>query len=261
MSRRHRPGRPGTRPGSGALPRRAPGRPRPGRVAWRAAGRVRRMIVARRFERGKAPTIRTGKATTRGPASSASRQPDECDSQPAITGSMPHSSGGDGAMPHSSGSDGAMPHSSGSDGAMPHSSGSDGAMPHSSAGNGWAGEADVSGGASEVAGAVKASRLAASSVMAECSAAVRRRNGEMVSASRVIFHVASHRPSMRSVPWVAPFPGQSGTGRLAGFTRRRSACESSKLSYPGGNRGGAGTSSSGSTASGGSGSSAPSGPR
>jgi hypothetical protein len=58
----------------------------------------------------------------------------------------------------------------------------------------------------------KASRPAASSVIADSSAAVRRRNGVIVSASAVIFQMASHTPSISRVPWVAPLPGHSGTG-------------------------------------------------
>ena len=62
------------------------------------------------------------------------------------------------------------------------------------------------------AGLVKASSFAASSVIADSSAPVRRRNGVIVSASAVIFQRASHPPSISRVPWVAPLPGHSGTG-------------------------------------------------
>lgn len=58
----------------------------------------------------------------------------------------------------------------------------------------------------------KVSRRPASSVIADSSAAVRRRNGVIVSASAVIFQMASHTPSISRVPWVAPLPGHSGTG-------------------------------------------------
>jgi hypothetical protein len=52
----------------------------------------------------------------------------------------------------------------------------------------------------EFAVLVKASSFAASSVMADSSAAVRRRNGVIVSASAVIFQMASHTPSISRVP-------------------------------------------------------------
>jgi len=62
------------------------------------------------------------------------------------------------------------------------------------------------------AGQVNVSSFAASSAIADSSAAVRRRNGVIVSASAVIFQMASHTPSISRVPWVAPLPGHSGTG-------------------------------------------------
>jgi len=62
------------------------------------------------------------------------------------------------------------------------------------------------------AGQVNVSSFVASSAIADSSAAVRRRNGVIVSASAVIFQMASHTPSISRVPWVAPLPGHSGTG-------------------------------------------------
>ena len=52
-------------------------------------------------------------------------------------------------------------------------------------------------------------------------------------------------PSTRKVPSWAPLPGKSGICRPSGLTRRRSACESSRLSYSGRYRTGAGVSGSG----------------
>jgi len=62
------------------------------------------------------------------------------------------------------------------------------------------------------AGQMNVSSFVASSAIADSSAAVRRRNGVIVSASAVIFQMASHTPSISRVPWVAPLPGHSGTG-------------------------------------------------
>jgi hypothetical protein len=73
----------------------------------------------------------------------------------------------------------------------------------------------------------------------------------------VILQVAVRMPSSSSVPDRAPGPGGSGTRSPPAINRVRSACESSRLSYSGKNRGGAGVSGSGRGAPGRSSSSAP----